>query len=195
MKEGQIFTTRDCLIYGKRSNVDNTLFRLVRLGVIKRLTRGVFTRRTSNIAYPSTFEMATIKAQAFGKKLLSHGADTAAKYKLLPKANEEPTFYVDGSSSRFSYRGQYINLKKASKKCMHMPDDHAGLAIRALWHIGKDQVLQQGVTKLGCLWDTRAEKEKIYRAKAWMPSWLGDHFLSNQYVGPFGPGKTIALSI
>jgi hypothetical protein len=191
MKEGQIFTTRDCLIYGKRSNVDTALFKCVRAGFIKRLTRGVFTRWTGKSTYPSAMEMAKIKAKAFGKELLIHGADTAAKYNLIAKANKNPTFFVDGSTSRFLYRGTYVYLKKACKKRMHMPDDKAGLAIRALWHLG-DRKPQKAIKKLECLLNTRAEKEKIYKGKAWMPAWLGDHFLTEQYVGPFGFGKTIA---
>ena len=166
MKDGQIFTTRDCLIYGKRSNVDHALFKCVRSGIIVRLTRGVFTRFTSDLQLPSFFEIATIKAKAFGKEILTHGADTAAKYQMIAKGNEEPTFYVDGSSSCFLYHGSYIHLKKASKKRMHMPDDKAGLAIRALWHMGKEKMFQHFIDKVAILWNTRAERDKIYRGKA-----------------------------
>jgi hypothetical protein len=194
MKDGQIFTTRDCLIYGKRSNVDNALFKMVRECVIIRLTSGVFTRWTSNFTYPSALELAIIKARAFGKQLLTHGADTAAKCKMIAKGNKEPTFYVDGSSSRFRYRRTYVYLKKASKKRLYMPDDNTGLAIRGLWHAGREKIWLDGVHKVAHLLNTRAEMEKVYRGKAWMPAWLGDHFLTAQYVGPFGPGKSIALS-
>ncbi len=193
MKKNEVFTTGDCLVYGKRSNVDNALFQCVRSGLIVRLARGVFTRRSCDIYYPSAIEMAKIKALRFGKELLIHGADVAARFKMQPHGNCEPTFYVDGSTSRFIYRGTVIHLKKACKKRMHMPDDRAGLAIRALWHKGKKYVAQHGIHAVASLWDMRVEKDKIYRAKAWMPAWLGDHFLTSQYMGRFGPDKCVAF--
>jgi len=195
LKEGQIFTTRDCLIYGKRSNVDNALFRCVRGGVIIRIARGVFVRRTSNFTPPSPLEIAIIKARSFGKELLTHGADTCAKYKLIPSGNDQPTYYVDGCTSRFFYQGNYINFRRASKKRMRLLDDRAGLAIRALWHIGKKTIQQIHIDKLDRLWNIRVEKEKIFTGKAWMPSWLGDRFLTTQYVGPYGPGTTGNIGI
>ncbi len=189
MKGNEIFTTRAFTIYGKRANVDNALFQLVRAGFIKRLTPGVFVRWTSNFTWPSVFEIAKIKAAAFGKALLLHGVDTGAKHKLVPASNKEATYYVDGSTSRFRYRGAYINLKKASKKRMHLPDDNAGLAIRALWSLGEKNLKKHHIQKLDRLWNVRVEREKIYKGKAWMPAWLGDWFLTSQYVGPFPPGQ------
>jgi hypothetical protein len=191
LKKDEIFTTRDCLVYGKRSSVDNALCALVNAGTIKRITRGVFVRPSKDFVWPSAEEVAIIKASAFGKKLLIHGADTASKHGLLPQGNEMPTYYVDGSSSRFRYRGQYINLRKASRKRMQLADDNAGLAIRALWHLGEQNVGRKEILQVAFLWNTRVEREKIYRGKAWMPAWLGDFFLTNEYMGPFGPGRSI----
>ena len=190
MKDGEVFTTRDCLKYGKRSIVDSVLFKLVKDETIYRLARGVFTRWTGNFNFPTFFQMAVIKAKAFGKKLLVHGADTAAKYKLIPKGNEDPTYYVDGSSSAFLYRGQYIQLKKACKKRLQLPDDKAGLALRAIWHMGKDKVDELVLQKIASLWSPRAEIEKIYRGKAWMTGWIGDLFQTESYFGPFGFAPT-----
>ena len=76
--DGQIFTTRDCLKYGTRQNVDNALYRCVKERWIIRISRGVFTRYSSKFEFPSFAEIARIKAEAFGKKLLAHGADLAA---------------------------------------------------------------------------------------------------------------------
>jgi hypothetical protein len=195
LKPGQIFTTRDCLMYGKRSEVDNSLFKLVKQTNIIRLTNGVFARWTSNFQRPTFIEIAKIKAKAFGKQLLIHGADTAAKYSLVSSGNAKPTFYIDGSSSRFRYGDTYVHLKKACKKKMHMPDDKAGLAIRALWHIGERKLMPSLIRKVAPLWDTRAERDKIYRGKAWMPAWLGDKFLTNQYVGPYAPAPITAATV
>jgi len=62
----QPFSTRDCLVYGKRSAVDQELYRLVKNGEIRRLARGLFVR-DQKIEF-SVFEIANLKAQAFGRK-------------------------------------------------------------------------------------------------------------------------------
>jgi len=191
MKDGEIFTTRDCLKYGKRSNVDNALFTAVKTKIIVRLARGVFTRKTKKVYYPSAFEIAEIKARAFGKDLLIHGKDSAARLKMEAQGNAEHTFYVDGSTSRFIYQKEYINLKKACKKRMHIPDDRVGLTLRALWHMGRQWVALNGVEQYFNSWSTRVHKEEIHKNKAWIPAWLADHFTSNNYYGPFPMGKSL----
>jgi len=189
LKDGEIFTTRDCLKYGLRANVDYALYRAVKKQIIVRLARGVFTRNTKNYPKPSHFEMAIIKARAFGKVILKHGKDTAARLDIEADGNPEPTYYVDGSSSRFFYQKTYINLKKACKKRMHIPDDRVGLALRALWHKGKEWVRFNGVDFVFSSWSTRADKEKIHANKAWIPSWLADYFENDVYLDPLRTGN------
>jgi hypothetical protein len=158
------------------------------------LARGVFTRRTNNFVFPSAFEIAMAKAQAFAKRLLIHGVDIAAKHKLIPAGNPEHTYYVDGSTSRFKYLKEYINLRKLSRKMMQLSDDPAGLTIRALCSLGRRGIKQDQIDKLDSLWNTRVEREKIYRGKAWMPAWLGDRFPTEFYYGPFGPAQSVAVN-
>jgi hypothetical protein len=185
LSEGQVFTTRDCLILGKRANVDKALQKLVKTKAIVRLARGVFIRCIGTIKLPSMHEMAKIKAKAFGKNLRIHGKDTAAMQGLMPDENEEHTFYVDGSTSSFQYRGCKINLKRCSRKRMTIEDTRAGLAIRALWAVGRRNVNYSLVEKISHFWHSNnIEKQAIYHSKAWMPSWLGDFFPPTTYLGP-----------
>ena len=185
LPEGQVFTTRDCLVYGTRATVDKALQRFVRLEQIIRLARGVFVRNIGNIKIPTMLEMAIIKAKAFGKELRIHGMDTASIHKLVEAGNQEPTYYVDGSTSSFAYQGRQIHLKKASKKRMMMSDSNAGRAIRALWAIGRKAIRWSHLDKISHLWHSNnEEKQKIYLAKAWMPAWLGDFFPPTRYLGP-----------
>ncbi len=124
--------------------------------------------------------VAKIKAKAFGKDLRIHGKDTAAEHNLTAQANQEHTYYVDGSTSSFWYQGRRIHLKKCSGKMMRMEDSRAGLAIRALWSMRKQYVDEFLINKISHLWQSsREEKQKILLSKAWMPAWLGDFFPAN----------------
>jgi hypothetical protein len=182
---GQAFATRECLNLGTRACVDKALQKLVKTRYLLRLTPGVFVRTFGLVKLPTVLEIAKIKAKAFGKELRIHGTDTAAEHNLAAQANQEPTFYVDGSTSSFRYQGQRIHLKKCSRKSMRMEDSKAGLAIRALWSLGKDVVNDWHINKVLHLWQSsREEKQKIMLSKAWMPAWLGDFFPPTTYLGP-----------
>ncbi|MBS2010925.1 MAG: hypothetical protein JST01_27990 [Cyanobacteria bacterium SZAS TMP-1] len=187
MLPGQIFTTREMLIYGPRSVVDHFLYRNVRDGLLVRLARGVFTRNIGVVRFPSPAEIAEIKARAFGKELRKHGADSGAQLGLVNAGNAHPTFYVDGSSSSFRYGSRTITLKRAARKRMRLADDRAGLFIRALWYCGRKNVNADLVEKLMGSWGHWTERKTIYSSKAWMPSWLGDLFLTERNFGPFSP--------
>jgi len=186
LDDGQVFTTRDCLIFGTRDCVDKALQKLVKANFITRLARGVFARFSGAKNLPSFREIAIIKARAFGKELRVHGLDTAANNNLIKAGNEQPTYYVDGSSSSFVYfdKGR-IHLKKASKKRVKMTDSKAGLAIRALWVIGKKEITHEHISKISHYWhSSREEMQKILLSKAWMPAWLGDKFQPTAAYGP-----------
>ncbi len=185
LPDGQVFTTRECLNLGVRASVDKALQKFVKTGFIVRLTRGVFVRSFGLTKLPTILEIATIKAKSFGKDLRIHGQDTAAEHKLTPQGNQEHTYYVDGSTSSFWYRGRRILMKKCSRKSMRMEDSNAGLAIRALWSMRKENVDLLLINKISRLWQSsREEKQKIMLSKAWMPAWLGDFFPPGSYLGP-----------
>src|SRR5271156_2245124 len=69
----EIFCTRDLLHLSTRANVDQTLFRLVGRGLIKRLARGVFVRALIFSSTPQA--IAKARATAFGKKVEPHAAE------------------------------------------------------------------------------------------------------------------------
>jgi hypothetical protein len=65
---GKIFTTRDCLTFGRRGAIDQALSYLVKRGVIRRLARGVFVRDPLENMIFTNAEIAKAKAEAFGRR-------------------------------------------------------------------------------------------------------------------------------
>src|ERR1700679_1546059 len=100
---GLMCTTRDCLKYGTRSAVDKGLKRCVDTGIIVRLTNGVFMRVDGKTPMPSPLNLARVKASAFGKTLVEHGADLAQEHGFIEHGSKQPTFYVNGGNSSFRY--------------------------------------------------------------------------------------------
>lgn len=100
----KLFSTRDVLIYGTRSSVDQALCRLVKSGILIRLARGIFTRESDHLHNFSHFDIAQFKAQAFHKQITAPGINFAYELGLISKPDNNDhklVFYINGSSSKF----------------------------------------------------------------------------------------------
>jgi hypothetical protein len=164
LPSGKIFTTRDCLGFGLRGAVDTALHRLVYLGIIIRLARGVFVRDEKHLRKITAREVAEEKARAFGKDVIDHGANAAKEFGLLPGNTARYLFHVNsGHSSSFKFSLGRIHLKGISQKRMRLGESRAGKSVRAL-----DKELYQSVS----LRLNHADREELRRNIRWMPAWL-----------------------
>ncbi|HEY9713409.1 MAG TPA: DUF6088 family protein [Chroococcales cyanobacterium] len=168
----ELMTTRDFLIYGKRSSVDQFLFRAVRSGLLTRWARGVFSKDASRP--PTVRQLAEIKARAFKKRIIEHPRDTAHRLGLVKCGNEDLVYQVNGRTSSFMTCHGRITLRGACQKRMYLADTHTASAIRGLCNLGEggfgDKHIKQ-VTQ----WFVRKDKLELQVAAAWMPWWLSDY--------------------
>jgi hypothetical protein len=180
LPEGETFTTRDCLNFGLRSAVDRALSRLVRSGIIRRLARGVFAFDPEGLRQYSDFEIAKLKAEAFGRKIAKHPSAIAGELKIdTEDARQQPQdqaiFSTDGHTSKFRVGDRTIHLKRSSTRKMRLANTKAGHAVRALWHLGKRAV--SGETVIQALLNfNRLDRLDLKRSTRWIPSWLCDKF-------------------
>jgi hypothetical protein len=173
LKEGQPFTTRDCLHFGFRAAVDITLFRLVKRGVIRRLARGVFVRDPKGRVKFTDFEIAKIKAEAFGRKIAMHPAAIASELKLADDSFCEPTFSIDGRTSKFRAGDRTIRSNECCPRKMRLDQSKIGHAMRALWQMGKQSVDARAIQQVALNFN-RTEKEEFMSYLRWIPAWLND---------------------
>ena len=89
---------------------DQALSRLVKCGILIRVTRGVFIKESSIM--PSAMEVARAKARAFGKEIARHGADLAKELGLTQVVSQVQKFAVNGRSSSFLFRGNQNLLER-----------------------------------------------------------------------------------
>ncbi len=186
---GTLFTTRDCLGVGLRYNVDQALARLVKEGLLVRIVRGMFVCALTRRPHYSDLEIATLKAKSFGKRILQHGANAAADMGLKIEKTAEPTFIVNGATSKFRVieRHQTINLRTACHKKMQLKDDRAGTVVRSLWQLGKKKITREAIIRaLAVL--KKEDCQLIINSCAWMPYWLSNIFIivfQNRYRKDF----------
>jgi hypothetical protein len=190
LPEGVPFTTRDCLIYGLRAAVDQTLYRLVKDGIIRRLARGLFVRDPNNKKRFSNFRIASLKANAFGHTLARDDFTEAVQWGAT--ANENVTsFWINSRTSSFRSDGLVIRLNECCERKMNLCEGKSGHRMKDLWRMGKQQVTRADISHAlrGFLRTDTLERINITR---WMPSWLSDFFVLPDYWP--GPLKTFYWS-
>jgi len=194
LKDDAIFTTREMLGYGKRAYVDWALWEMVHSGEIIRLAWGVFVKCNHPAPHAITErEVADVKAAAFGKRLMSEGADVACEQGLPAPPNDVAIYQTDGRSTKFRHvlRQTWVFLKGTSARKMRLGDEKIGVAIRGLWHLKEEKCGESLIRKVLRKMN-RTEGEELQLSIRWMPSWLSDSCgfrygtIRPSYTGPSG---------
>lgn len=174
---GEPFTPTAFLEFGARASVDQTLSRLAKAGQIARLTRGVYVRpkesRYINRVMPEPFKIAEAIARTTGATVQVHGAEAARRLEISTQVPTQPVFYTSGPSRRFRIGTLEVRLKHTSPRKLALAGQPAGLALAALWYLGKrgltSNVIESIRKKLSL-----SEFEALKSAASSMPAWMAD---------------------
>ena len=171
---GEPFTPAALLRLGTRKAIDLELARLAKSAVLMRLARGIYVRPKSNkyvgIVPPEPFKIAMIKADG---NVEVHGAEAARYFGLSTQMQVQPVYYTTGPSRRIQYGGMPIRLKHISSRKLVAPGTNVGLAISALWYLGKSQVEQATFATIRKRL-TEAEYIQLKAAVPQMPAWMAE---------------------
>jgi len=174
LTDGKIFTTRDCLAFGKRAAVDQALYTLVKVGWIRRLTRGVFVKELGYMKDFSLYEIAKAKAEAFGRRIVQQPCCVVPAgdpdYGKRPKT---AIFYIDGRSSEFHVDGCKVQFKHIAARKLKLAETPAGEAARAVWNLGEKLGDGFAIMHATSFFD-RNDRIWFRRNIRWMPAWLSD---------------------
>jgi hypothetical protein len=172
---GEPFTNTRFLKLGSRASVDKTLSRLVEEGVINRITRGVFMRPKTNRfigeVMPNVTKVVEVMAKDRGETIQIHGAEAARRFKLSTQVPTIPVFYTSGPSRELKVGNLTVKLKHASHRKLLLAGQRPGLALSALWYLGKNNVDANAVSAIreGL---TAEEFESLKQTD--MPEWMTD---------------------
>lgn len=152
LPEGKPVPSRAFLGLGSRVSVDQALSRLVREGILSRPARGVYMRPKRNphvgVVPPRPIEVARSIASEFGFKVEVHGAEAVRQLGL---SNQVPTrliYLTDGPSRTFHLGALEVTLKHASPRKLALAGRPAGIALIALWYLGKEKVTVNTIAQL-----------------------------------------------
>jgi len=144
VRRGEPFTNTRLLKLGSRASVDKTLCRLVDEGVIQRIARGVFVRPRENRfignVMPDVSRIVEVMARDHGETIQVHGAEAARRFKLSTQVPTLPVFYTSGPTRELKVGNLTVRLKHVSRRKLLLAGKRPGLALSALWYLGKNNV-------------------------------------------------------
>lgn len=179
MPLGQPFTTKNFLGLGPRPNIDQALSRLTRRGKITRLAWGIFVRSKENRyvgkTVPDPNKIIEAYANSTGATIQIHGAEAAKIFGLTTQAPTQPVYYTSGPSRQFKVGKLTFMLKHVSPKKLVCAGTKVGLAISALWFLGKEHINARTIETIQNHLN-QSEQESLHLAIPSMPGWMSKVF-------------------
>lgn len=174
LPKGKPFTSASFLKSGSRGAVDRTLSRIVQEGEIERVARGVFVRprksRYVGTVLPDILEVVGAIARNSGETVQVHGAEAARRLGLSTQVPTTPVFNTSASSRAIRIGNTTVRMIHTSnRRRLQFAGERAGLALAALWYLGKDNVTHETVAAIRSALGP-AEFEKLRSAN--MPAWM-----------------------
>lgn len=174
---GEPFTPATLLECGRRAAVDQTLSRLVKAGVIERVARGMFVRpeisRHVGKVPPEPARIAETIARATGSVVDIHGAEAARRLELTTQTPSQTVFNTSGRSRRIHVGKSEIQLRHVSPRKLALSGRPAGLALAALWYLGKNEVTPELIGRIRMKLPA-SEFQALKSATSSMPAWMSD---------------------
>lgn len=189
MPVGEPFTPTAFLECGTRASVDQTLARLVKAGVIERVTRGVFVlpeiSRFVGKVSPSPLKVAETIAKTTGAVIQVHGAEAARRLELTTQMPTQPVFVTSGPSKRIRVGKMEISLQHVCQRKLALAGRPAGLALAAMWYLGKKEVTPALIEKIRHKLGPN-EFAALKGATSSMPAWMSNAIFRNERLAVHG---------
>lgn len=177
---GEPFTSSSVIRFGTRPAVDQALSRLTKAGEIVRVTQGVYVRPEKNrfvgMVMPEPFKVVKAIAKQSNELVQISGAEAARKFGLTTQVSTQPVFFTTGPNRYFKMGALEVSLKHVSRKKIPLPESQAGLAIQALWHLGKENTSTQSIKMIKNKLSPE-EFNQFINAKSEMPAWMSNIIL------------------
>ncbi|CAL4869990.1 hypothetical protein MMA231_04288 (plasmid) [Asticcacaulis sp. MM231] len=143
-KRGWVFTPRDFLDLGSRAAVDQTLSRLARQGVIRRVDRGVYDypRQHSKLGTmsPDIDQLAGAVAKKSGDTVFPSGAAAANILGLSTQVPARPTYMTSGATRVTRIGGRTIAFRHARTPILDGVPAKVNYTLQALAYLGKNGI-------------------------------------------------------
>jgi hypothetical protein len=188
LQKGQPFSTGGFLSFGSRAAVDKAISRLVDEGAIERVARGVFVRpkesRFVGKVMPDVSRVIEVIAKGHGETIQVHGAEAVRRFKISTQVPTRPVYYTSGPSREIQIGNLKVKLMHTSShRKLQLAGKKAGLALTALWYLGKDQMNARTIQLIREGLSEHEFEQLIAASKpAWMTEALHEYSEGNLYA-------------
>ena len=176
---GSILTPLDFLDIGTRAAVDQALSRLVRSGVLCRVSRGLYGLPARHPVLgelsASPEEVAKAMARRGSQKLQAGGALSANLLGLTEQVPARMEYLTDGPTRRAMIRNLPITLKRTTPRGLATAGRASGTVAQALRFIRRPQVDDSVIAKLRSRLGAR-EKQQLIDDIPLVPAWICEVF-------------------
>jgi len=154
MKRGWCFTPKDFLDLGSQSAIWQTLSRLEKKGVIRKLMRGVYDYPEKNTflkgyASPDPDRVARTIARSNSWNIVPDGTTALNLLGLSSQIPAEWSYLTDGQNRHYELDGiRIVFHKRANKEASELSRDSA-ILVQAIKALGKDGIDEHILKKLG----------------------------------------------
>jgi hypothetical protein len=142
LPKGQPFSISHFTGFGTKNAVSKALARLVNRGELERVYRGIYMRSKPGLyvarARPNLWELISVIARQKHLSLQIHGANAVRRFGLSTQMPLIPIYYTNGASRSVFIGKAEVRLIHAAPMVMQHAGTEAGMAISALFYLGKE---------------------------------------------------------
>ena len=174
LQPNQMFTTRELLSFGLRNQIDQTTHKLVKIGTLHRVARGVFVIAGSDLTLITPAKVATVKAESFNRQIVEHATDAGRRLGIeASRANPGPTFSTRARSSSFLERITYtrIYFHGVSARKFTLAGSALGDILRALWNLTEKGLTDEALDRAALLMNA-SHRAQLSAFASLIPEWL-----------------------
>ena len=142
LRKGRPFSIRCLAELGSSSAISKAVAQLVRRGELERVYRGIYMRPkysqyTGRVRRSGPWDLVHLIARQNRWALQIHGADAVRRFGLSTQMPVIPIYYTSGSSRSLFVGKAEIRLVHAAPMLMQHAGTRVGVAISALFYLGK----------------------------------------------------------
>lgn len=182
---GNCFTPDRFFDLGGNEAIRQSLSRLTKQGMIRRLSQGLYEypriHKTLGLLPPKTDEVAKALATRDDITVQPSGAYAANLLSLSEQVPAKIVYLTDGNSKKIKIGTQEIIFKKSLSKVMAVAGTKSGVVIQALLYLGKNQLTELTKSKLSKRLSAK-EKNRLLGDLKYAPIWMR-RFLREVCVG------------
>lgn len=179
--EGEPFKANLFLECAPSTAIRHALSRFVRSGYLMRVARGIYVRPRMNRfvgPVPPTSEKIVCLKSA-GETIGITGAEAVQKLGLSTQVVLKEMFLTSGRSRKIRLEnGREIVLRHVSPRKLILAGRPAGVALTALWYLGKKGVTAETIHQIRKRLSSE-EFEALKRESPSMPAWMGERLLGS----------------